>query len=73
MIPREPGRVSLWQLPAFAKHSRGSEMFLLAFKPWYLAERAANVGHLKTFNGVRLILAFGPAGFSDLEAAQACP
>lgn len=25
----------------------------------------------KTFNGVRLILAFGPAGFSDLEAAQA--
>lgn len=42
-----------------------------SFKLWYLAEGAANVGHLKTFNGVGLILAFGTAGFSDHEAAQA--
>lgn len=45
---------------------------VLAFKLWYLAEGAASVGHLKPSVGLDF-LAFGTAGFSDHEAAQALP
>lgn len=59
----------LWQLPGFAKHSRGSGMFL--FQAVVPGWRSSKCWTPKTFNGVGLILAFGTASFSDHEAAQA--
>lgn len=67
VIPRAGG--VLGQLPGFAKHSRGSGMFL--FQAVVPGWRSSKCGTPKTFNGVGLILAFGTASFSDHEAAQA--
>lgn len=70
--PQRTWGVSLWQLPGFAKHSCHSGMFLIKlFQAVVPAWGSSKCWAPKTFNGVRLMLAFGTAGFSDHEAAQA--